>query len=67
MDQRSQFDESNAANRTHFIQINVTKEETMNVQEQFLPTGLSTTIKTLLNGTNCKIHNSGTTKVFMSN
>ena len=47
--------------------VNMTREDTLKVQEQFLPTGQCTTVGILLDGTDCKMHvDSGVFKSFIS-
>ena len=53
--QISQFDESSAVRTTYLGNINMKKEDAFKVQWKFLLTDQSSTIASLLVGTNCKI------------
>ena len=63
----SQCDESSAVSTIYLGKTDKTKKNIIKVQEQFSITDHYTTVGTLLDGTECKIHlDSGATKSFMS-
>ena len=65
--QVSQFDDSSDASTTYFSNTDKIKKTVIKTQEQFSITDYSTTVGTLLDGTECKIHSdSSATKSLMS-
>ena len=65
--QVSQFDDSSVVHTTYLGKSGRTRKGVIRAQEQFSITGQSTTVGTLLDGTDCKIlFDSGYTESFMS-
>ena len=63
----SQFNDSSAVHTTYLVKADRSGKEVIKAQEQFPITDQSTTVGTLLDGTDCKIHlHNCATKSFIS-